>query len=788
MVTMAISERKLGLVTPKIIILAAALCAVFTQTLIPIPASAQTNQTHSPPFKVGFISNGAVEANRIQALIIKELSPFIKDSRGIDFVSYTASESPGSFKQQIEKANANPDIRAIVTPGFLGSQFIYRQTSFPKPTFLSWIIDPNLIGSEVKNQTANLHWLSTKNDIETTFKTIAQVIGAKPITLVIDTSTANLGERFFAALKKNAALVGLDLSITLLDRSSPALAQIPPGVAMALVPPMLKGTDEIIQQIQEGNIPVFTFEGPRTVAKGAMMTDLVDANESLIARRIALDIYGFYQGEKLVPGPRWFDPEHHLTLNLAAAQRMGVDLPIDVISSATVVGFANRKINSITLESALRWSLDKNPSLAQSRNNIALANESVIQARAALLPQFEAEIEHTRNRSRGSTVESGNPDRNTRASLNVSQVIYSVADGANHNIAKLNRESRRYLNDADRQATVIDTLNVFLQVLISEASLAAQQENVRLARSNLSMAEKRVKLGSGTAGDAYNAEAAIAAANSDLLAARIGALEARRSLMNVTNTQFDENSAFSDVNLQHPSIAASHTFVQPLLETLNGIQRLAQWSSQKALSDSPNLRATNTTIDSGRRQLKAANKARYSPEVRLVGQAFNHIDSSTGTSGANLDNVDDASLSVKVTLPLWTSGRNSSLIRQSRKELLNSELEYLASKNTAQLTARNATYSLAQAWQDIKLGKIALTSAEKSLQINQQAYASGALTIDALQSIQNTYIAALSGDKTNLYQYIQALGNWQLQVAAVSYLMDTKTYQLWSEDFQSDNR
>lgn len=738
-------------------------------------------------FKIGFVSDGSVEASRVQALIIDELSPLIDDSAGIEFVSFTAAPSPQSFQEQVDQASADPDIKAIIAPGFLGSQLIYNQREFARPTLLSWIMDPNLIGGEVKADVPNLRWLSTRNDIESTFNTIVQVIGEKPVTLIVDAATANLGEAFFEGLKKNAQDFGLQFSITYLDRSLPTADQIPAGVALALVPPMREGSADVIAQIQASNVPVFTFDGPEAVRQGAMMTNLVDTNESLIARSIALDIYGLFQGADFESGPLWLDAEHHLTLNVASAQRMGVDLPIDALSSATVVGFTDANGDGVTLDKALRWVLDKNPDLARSRNSIELADESIIQADSALSPQLSAGLGHSRFSSGGNTVDMGSPDQNTRASIDYTHKLYSLVDRTETEIAKLNKLSQQHLNDANQQIAVVNTLSVYLQILISEASLAAQQENLRLARSNLSMAQKRVKLGSGTAGDVYNSEALIATANSDLLAARIGALEARRSLMDLTNTAFDENAVFADVGLDHPGIAASHRLVQPMLETLSGIQMLAEWSSQKAIDESPALQATSVAIESGRIQLDAADKVRYRPEVQLTGQAYRYLDSSTGSSGDSLDDVDDVSLSLNVSFPLWTSGYLTSRMRQANMQFINSELQYRAGRNTTAVDARNAAFNLAQAWQDIKLGKIALSSASKSLEINQRAYASGAITIEALQSIQTTYIAALSGDRANLYQYIQSLGNWQLQVAAVSYLMEAEAYQQWATDFKAQS-
>jgi len=745
---------------------------------------------HADSFKIGFISTGDEEANRVQSLIIEELSPFIEDADEIGFVSFIAEANPQAFQEQINKANSDREVNAIIATGFLGSQFIYNQNAFAKPTFLVWIVDPNLVGGEVKDNTKNLHWLSTRNDVDSTFKSISQVIGEKSVTLILDNEAVNLGTNFFDGLKKNADKYGLDFSVTFLDRSQAVLQQIPPDTALALVPPLGEGATEIIEEIQAGKVPVFTFEGPKAVREGAMMTDVVNANESLIARSIALDVYELFQGERPKVGPKWLDAEHHLTINLISAQRMGVNLPIDVISSASIVGFSNLNIDYIdvvTLDDVLTWVLEKNPGLIQSRNRIDIADEAIIQARSALSSQLNAELNHTRNSGSGNNVALGNPDQNTQATLNFSRELYSIADRTDYELAKLDKTSELHLDEASQQAALVNALDVYLQVLIAQANLAAQQENVRLARSNLSMADKRVKLGSGTAGDVYNSEASIARANSELLAARIATLEARRSLMDLSSTEFDENAMFKDVDLAHSSVKVSHQIVQPLLETLGGIQRLASWSAKQAVTESPNLLATTVGIESSQLQLDAADKARYTPEVRLEGQAFSFLDSSTGSSGESLDGVDDVSLSVRVTLPIWTSGQLTSGIRQANKQLIDSKLEYRAGKNAIQVDARNAVYSLAQAWQDIKLGKIALESAEKSLEINQQAYASGALTIENLQSTQSTYISALSADKANLYQYVRALANWQLQVAAVSALMDADAYQKWAARLQDQN-
>lgn len=739
--------------------------------------------SYAEELQIGFISDGTNDAKRIQALIVSELTPLLGDETYIKEVSLVGDASQPSMEKAAKLAFSNPDIDIVIAPDFLSSNALYHIQSFSKPTFLTQVIDPHLMGANIKTHTKNLYWLSMRNDIEATFDTIKQIIGDQKVTLLIDTQATSLGESFFTALQDKANKMDVKFNIVVLNASGSPSKQLTKDTKLVLLPPMRNGSNQIIKQLKQANIPVFTFEGPTVVEQGAMMTNVVDAVESQIARRIALDIYSLVNKDEIKTGPRWLDPEHHLTINLLVAQQLGVDLPIDIISNATIVGFDDESLQSINLDQVLHWAQDKNDSIALSNQRVQLAKEATLQSRSALLPQITTKLNHTRYSSSGSTVESGNPDQNSQVIVDLSQSLYSLANKTDLAIKQQSLESQSLLASATLQTTIQNAALAYLQVLILDANLAAQQENLRLSRSNSSMAHKREKLGSGAKADVYNAEAAIANANSNLLNARILSLEARRNLSEISNTPFDENVRFKNINLEHQSIKASHQLVLPMLETINGIQQLAIFSTNKAHETSPELLALARELKSSEIQLQSAQRGRYIPEVSLSGKSNRFIQSSTGSSGLNLENVDDFSLSVNVNIPLWTSGRLSSLIRQASHNEISAKINYNANKNNIETTTRNATYNLAQAWQDIKLGEIELKAADKSLTISQSAYANGAITIENLQSVQTTYISALSNAKANVYQYIQALFTWQRQVAALPFLMDKSAYQQWRTSF-----
>lgn len=742
-------------------------------------------------FKIGFVSDGSVEALRVEGLVEKELAVLLGTDVMVDKVSFTGSLSSQSFNSMLEKAYADSSIDAVVAPGFYGSNFLYNHVTFQKPTLLSWVIDPGIFGATIRKD-RNLFWLSARNDFGKTLDNIKEIVNPKVITFLLDapakaflsSSSGSTKLSLLDAVIKKSKTQGIEAKVVAIDLSEPVSSQVPKDTDLVMLPPFDSGTDEIIASLIQAGYPAYSFAGDHVVKQGALMSDVVSADEEILARRIALDLYSLYKGERIESGPRWLEPEHHITLNMGVARKLGVDMSIDVISNATLVGFNTDDELKVNIVGIIDWTLEKNLLLAQSHEQRLLADENVVQNRSALRPQLNAQLNHNRRNDSGASVNSGSPEHDTQASLVVSQNIYSVERSTNYETALLGRKASDYNYTATEYDSVLNVTLQYLAVLSAEATVNSAIENLQLSRSNYSISNKRSRLGSGTKGDVYDAEAAIATAESNLLAARIQSFEARRAVMETANKRFDENAIFEPVDLSHRIFSDTHSLIQPLLETLGGIRKFAQISAELAKQADPTLLSSNVNLESNKLLVDAARRSRYSPVVSLNGQAFRYLDSAITNSGSDLEGVDDWSVGINVEIPVWTSGRLNSLVRQANQQKQAAELALQATENSVDTTARNGAFSLAQAWRDIKLGKIELESSEKSLHINQKSYANGAITIDALQNAQAAYISALNSTINDKYQYLQALASWQNLVTAMPVLMSKDDYAEWMQSFK----
>ncbi len=737
-------------------------------------------------FRIGFILDGSNESLELQDGIIREVSVLLGTDVDVERTSYIGAPRPESLKALADQAYEDDSIDVVVAPGFLGSNFLYSNNYFPKPTFLSQVIAPVISNNEFSAQRPNLYWLSRRLEMLNTLEAIQNTLNPKHITLLLSVAREYIEEDVLNRLLEQGESLGMVIDVVQFNSKIAASKQVLDSTELVLLAPLSHHlSTRVIRDLSGHNIPVFTFSGRRVVEQGALMTDRGDADITQIARRVALDLQAVYLNEAISPGPRWLEMKQELILNMGVAAKLGIDLPIDVLSNATLIGEIPAGVDSIELEELVSWVIENNPALEQSKLAVRVADEGMNQSHSVLLPQLNAAIKHERDDTSGASAQAGNPAHDTLASLTLSQNVYSVSKNSNLELARLTRKVTQHEYSAVELDLIQQTISGYLNVLSAQSAVNTGVENLRLSRDTLSMTSKRQRFGSGTLADVYTSQSSIATAESALLSTRINSLEARRALKELTNIQFDEKAPFSSADFSDEYFAPTHELVLPSLETIGGIQNLAEISAEYAKEVDPAILASAVTIESKEVQLDAARKNRFTPEVNLSGQAFQYLESDVSSTGVDLDNVNDWSVSLNVNIPLWNSGNLASVARQAGTQKTVSELAHIATRNSLDTVARNSAFSIGQAWRNIKLGRIALDSARKSLEIDQTAYASGAITITTLQNSQNAFIAALEGAEDDKYQYLNALVNWQRRMAAMPALMGKSGYQQWVENFKT---
>lgn len=348
-----------------------------------------------------------------------------------------------------------------------------------------------------------------------------------------------------------------------------------------------------------------------------------------------------------------------------------------VLLSGTVL--TGQAALSETLTGALVKAYKNNAPLNSSRAGVRIQDENVAIAKSAYRPQITGSY----NISRGKTPAT---DYRTTGTVGI-QLNQMLFDGfqTRNNVAAAETQvfaQRENLRN-DEQNTLYQAVAAYMDVYqlrqiaaLREKNLAAMNEQVRAARA-------RLDVGEGTRTDVAQAEASRSTAIAALNAARADVKTAEATYMQVVGSLPDKLT---------PASAARH---------------LPQSPSQayaSALASHPGILATKYAVNAAGYNVKAKEGALL-PTIGLI-------------AGTDMGDGNTAPIGVGVSIPIYTGGRTSAQIRQSKEQLGQARIEV----DVVQDKVRQA---ISSAWSQLE-------AARASVAANRDGIAAAQLALDGV--------------------------------------------------------
>ncbi len=743
--------------------------------LVCLPVS----NAHAREVGVAFIEDTIGETDpRLARLIVDELQPLLDRNDTVVPIYLSVGGAAGSVQDAVAKALAAPGVDYLVATGLIGSQEIYRQQRFAKPTWLLRVLDPALTGAPVRDEVQNLRSYSTRNELVDIFARLRTLFQAKRVGIIVPGEVVTAQRSVGGAVAAAAAKSGIDVQFLPLDFSRPVDPQLPMVDAIVLPPVSFTAQQSgmLLQALQRRNIPSFAVGGDAIVLQGALISDTLDEDERVFARRVALDMQLAISGEGPTRGIRWLEPKKRTTINIDTATAMGVDFTLDELLTARVVQ-GNRSGLSLGFLAALQLATDQNLDLRGQNQQVRIDHESLQQALGARWPQLAAQIGATR---RSELIP---PVRDATATVSVSQTLYSASANADVKVARLGLDASAKTLEQQKLDTVQQTAGAYFQALQTQAQFESSLRDLALSRENLSLAEQRKRSGSGSGAEIYRWQATIANSESALLQAYTANTRAQSQLAQLLNMRLQIPSQLADVDLNQPPFDLLHETIKNYLTSTGKAEMLREASAARALSLSPQIDIAQANVAISNTSLKALRRAYYTPELSLTGQYSTYLDSTANAGGAVLDGEDYWTLSLNAELPLWLGGTRSSLVRQFRAQSELAETRLQGVRLALWANSGDAVNALIANYRAIGLSKLAETAALKSQQITQNAYRLGAASVTELLDTQNAWREAQDSVHIARYQYLAALVDFQSLMGEMPMLWSGAEQQQWLQNF-----
>jgi len=397
-------------------------------------------------------------------------------------------------------------------------------------------------------------------------------------------------------------------------------------------------------------------------------------------------------------------------------------------------------VGAETMQEALVAAYQNNPTLVAQRAALRALDENVPQALSGWRPT----VALTGSAGRAKDWRDPFADQvrtPVTGDLSVTQTIYNFGRtaAATESAESLIKSGRSRLTSTEQQI-LLQTITAYMDVVRDTALRDLNRNNEQVLRRQLDAANDRFRVGEITKTDVSQAEARLSRATADRIQAEGNLTASRANYRRVVGHTPHELAP----PMPQPQLPSSDDEAMALAQDLN-----------------PDLLTSKYTEEASKHDVDAA-FSNLLPIISVVGD-LNHADE-TATRGLS---IDTASIVARVTVPLYQSGSEYSIVRQRKETANQRRIEIDDTFRQVRQSVTRAWEALGTARANIIARKQQVRSSEVSLDgVTQEAQVGSRTTLDVLNAEQEALDAKAALVTAQRDEYVAAF----TLVAAVGQL------------------
>lgn len=402
---------------------------------------------------------------------------------------------------------------------------------------------------------------------------------------------------------------------------------------------------------------------------------------------------------------------------------------IAVAGLSGVTGLA--PLRAETLEDALVSAYNTNPTLLAKRAELRATDEGVSSARGGYRPTvlLQGDAGHTNLETKARTGTNDSSFNPRAISLSAVQPVYTGGrTEAEIRAAESVVQAGRADLQVSEQSVMLDAVTAYLDVLRDLAEVELNVNNERVVAEQLKAARNRFEVGEVTRTDVAQAEARLAQARADRVAAE-GNLIASRSVYRAVIGAMPEQLEWPE---PAPRLPESEDAARELAAKANPSIVFAEFSE----------RGARDQIDVARSTLM--------PKVQLRGEISQGYEQSTF-----FERETAATIKAEVSVPLYQSGSEYAEVRRTKQ---------VAGQRRLELdVARRAVFDeVTQAWEELMTARARGTALAAQIEaaraaldgVQQEADVGLRTTLDVLDAEQELFAAQVNAVRARRDEYV----------------------------------
>ena len=360
-----------------------------------------------------------------------------------------------------------------------------------------------------------------------------------------------------------------------------------------------------------------------------------------------------------------------------------------------------------------------------------------------------------------------NPQKSTFGSGQFSQVIYSEPAFANLKIQKILQRRRESEFNQQELDLILMAGEAYINILKAQTYEKILWENLNLTRKHLDIARLRQEVGFSGASDVYRWESEIERVSIEVMNARAQKRAAEIALNEILNRPLDETFIVDVLDKNDPFITDQNML--GLISNARTWKYFISFMVTEALERSPELKQVDMYIEAQERMLVSNRRSRYTPTVGFQTQGDYFI-SRRGAGTEPMEPIEipgmdpiiigtelkdyQWNIGISASLPIFQGGYKNARIRQSEIELsiLNERRNDLINKiSQRSITSFEFVGASSPA---MEMAERAADAANKSLELSQDAYGRGLISIVDLLDVQKAAAQSKFSEANSVYEYL----------------------------------
>lgn len=748
-----------------------------------------------PVVDFGVVIDGPWERNEeIWTLFEKEILGLLRGEYDVRFPAdkqITANWTAEGVRKAIDRLLADREVDFVLALGVIASNVVSRRDNIPKPVIAPFLIDAELQGLVPAKGTSgikNLNYVSFPSPIKTNIETFLSIVHFEKLVILTNQPIYDaipvLENRLRSILKE----IRLELLILPAGESiDEAFANLPADAEAVYVLPMTQFRpgefDRLVAELIERKLPSFSHLGRSEVEQGIMASLQTNVFPKIV-RRVGLNVQRILLGEEPGSIPVAFAPRTQLTINMATARAIGVSPSWAVLTEAELIEEERKEIErQLDLYSATREAIAVNLDLAAKERFVAAGSQNVNEAWSNLMPQVSLSgLGTVIDKDRAEASFGQQAERTLSGSATATQVIFSEPAWANISIQKNIQKTREQELEQLRLDIAQAAATAYLSVLKAKTFERIQKENLKRTRSNLEMSRVREVVGTAGPAEVYRWESEIANNRKTVIEANSQRNQAEIQLNTLLHRPAEEHFSTKEATLDDPALIGVQGRLFRYMGDPQSFKLLRIFMVEEGLRNSPELAALDAGFAAQERALRSATHRFWSPTVLFQGKVSQLFSEEGAGSDGGLDlplgsfslpGADDTdwSLGLKVSFDLFKGGEKFAARAKAKEELKQLELERQALAEKTEQRVRSALHQAGASYAGINQSRLSAEAAHKSLEVVEDAYSRGVVSILDLLDAQNAALVAELGASNAVYDFLIDMMEVERAVGRFEFLL-----------------